>query len=337
MSLEDSLEGRTVLVTGASGFLGSRTVAALSDQGCTVHALVRKNSRIDHLRLPHVTIFRGDVAESESLKSAFEGTEYVVHTAADTGGTEEGGRLVTIQGTRNILECCAAFKVKKLVYISSCSVYGIAACKAGQTIDENSPLEHAPEQRGAYTRAKLEAERLVTRFMQQDETPVVCLRPGTIYGPGAAVYTPMVGFSLGNRVFAVIGDGESVLPLVYIDSLVAAVLVSLTSEKSNGQIYNVVDADRVTKRRYMNSLIRPLYPRSRSFYLPYSLLYFLVLVQEKLFTAMQRKPVLTCYRLVASQMPILYDVTKIVNDLDWQPVVSFEEAVANLIEYESSH
>lgn len=333
MSQASDMAGRKVLVTGASGFLGSRTVSVLSEYGCSVHALVRKTSRIDHLRLPNVAIFYGDVAESESLKHAFDGAEYVIHTAADTKGTEEGGRLGTIQGTRNILEYCAASKVKKLVYISSCSVYGVAGFKAGQIVDENSALEPAPEHRGVYSWAKLEAEKLVTDFMEQDETPVVCLRPGTIYGPGGDVYTPMIGFSLANKLFAVIGNGEFVMPVVYIDSLVAAIIASLTNENSNGQIYNVVDTDRVNKKRYMDMLIRRLYPRSRCFYIPYGILNFLVLVQEKLLKALQRVPVLTCYRLSASQKSILYDVTKIVKELNWKPVVTFEEGVENLLEY----
>jgi nucleoside-diphosphate-sugar epimerase len=337
MSRVNDLVGITVLVTGASGFLGSRTVAILSENGCSVHALVRKTSRVDHLLLPNVTIYYGDVADSESLMSAFTGAEYIIHAAADTGGTEEGGRHVTIQGTRNILECCASFKVKKLVYISSCSVYGVADYNIGQLIDENAGLESAPERRGAYSRAKLEAEKLVTCFMEHEETSVVCLRPGTIYGPGGPVYMPMVGFSVGDRVFVAIDNGGSVLPLVYIDNLVAAIIASLTNDKSNGQIYNVVDSEAVNKKRYMDSVIRQLHPRSKIFYLSYTLLHFLVLVQEKMFAVLQHEPVLTCYRLSASQMPIVYDVTKIVTELNWEPVVTFDKGVANLIEYELKH
>lgn len=334
---ENDLFGKTVLVTGASGFLGRRTVAVLSGYGCAVHALVRKTSQIDHLCLPNVKILHGDVAEYESLESAFEGVDYVIHAAADTGGTEEGGRRITIQGTRNILECCAAFNVKKLVYISSCSVYNATICKDGQYIDENTPLEPAPKQRGAYSWAKLEAEKLVTRFMEHGKTPVVCLRPGTIYGPGGTVFSPMIGFSFRNKIFAVIGNGEFVLPLVYIDSLISAITAALTNEKSNGQVYNVVDPERVDKKRYMDRLIRRLYPRSTSLFLPYTLLHSVVWLQEKLFAALRREPLLTCYRLSASQKAVVYDVTKIEQELDWRPLFSFEEAVENFIRYERSH
>ena len=333
MSQINNLAGTTVLVTGASGFLGSRIVALLSEHGCTVRALVRKTSHIGHLQLPGVTLVYGDVTDVESLDKAFDGVDYIIHAAADTSGTEEGGRSVTIQGTKNILERCATSNVKKLIYISSCSVYGVASYQDGALVDENAALESAPEQRGAYSWAKLEAERLVTGFMAQEKAAVVCLRPGIIYGPGGQVYSPMMGFSLGNRLFAVIGNGTFVLPLVYIDNLVAAIITSLTNEKSNGQIYNVVDTDRVDKRRYMDRLIRQLYPQSKCCYVPYSLFQLLVVVQEKLFTALGRKPVLTRYRLIASQKPIVYDSSKIVKDLQWQSVVSFEAAAGKLIEY----
>lgn len=334
MTQVPDLSGMTVLVTGASGFLGSRLVALLSEKGCSVRALVRKTSRTDHLRLPNVTIFHGDVTAPESMIAACSGAGYIVHAAADTVGTGRG-RRVTIEGTKNILELSSSCRVKKLVYISSCSVYGVSACHDGRLIDETAPLEQAPERRGAYSHAKLEAEKLVTGFMQQERLPVVCLRPGAIYGPGGAAYMPMIGFSFRDRVFAVIGNGESVLPLVYIDNLVAAIVLSLTSDKSNGQVYNVVDPGPVHKKRYMDEVIRRLYPRSSCFYVPNRLLYVLVLVQEKLFSALRRKPLLTRYRLSASQMPVVYDATKIMKELGWHPVVSFDEAVTNLIEYEA--
>jgi nucleoside-diphosphate-sugar epimerase len=336
MSQADDLAGSTVLVTGASGFLGSRTVAILSEQGFSVHALVRKTSRTDHLRLPKVTIFHGDVGEAETLKSAFEGADYVIHTAADTGGSEEGGKLSTIQGTRNILALCEQYKVKKLVYISSCNVYGVADYGYGQVVTEESSLERFPEKRGHYTHAKLMAEQLVTKFMEKGTVPIVCLRPGTIYGPGGDIYTPMIGFSLGNKFFAVIGDGRFVLPLVYVDNLVEAIVVAMKKSKSTNKFYNVVDPVKVTKRDYMEGLIKKLYPDSRTLYIPFTILKMIVYFQEKLFAAMKRRPVLTRYRLISSQKPILYDVSRIVNDLEWKPPVTVTAAFENVITYEKN-
>ena len=334
MSQIDDLAGRTVLVTGASGFLGSRTVASLSGQACAVHALVRKTSRTDHLSLPGFTIFHGDVADAESMRPAFEGAEYVVHTAADTGGSEEGGKLSTIQGTMNILALCEQYKVKKLVYISTCNVYGVADYGNDQVVTEESSLERFPEKRGHYTNAKLRAEQLVTGVMEKATIPIVCLRPGTIYGPGGDIYTPMIGFSLGNKFFAVIGNGSFVLPLVYVDNLVEAIMVAMKKSNSTNNIYNVVDPVKVTKREYMERVVKKIYPDSHTVYIPFTILKMIVYFQEKLFGAIKRKPLLTSYRLISSQKPVLYDVTKICNELAWRPPVSIEAAYENLIRYE---
>jgi 2-alkyl-3-oxoalkanoate reductase len=301
-----------------------------------VRALVRKTSRSGPLRLPGVEIFIGDVTDVESLSPAFAGIDNVVHAAADTSGTDEGARQVTIQGTRNILDLCAAHPVKKLVYISSCSVYGVADYAAGQVVDENASLERFPERRGTYSWAKLEAEKLVTEFMSQGKgkASVVCLRPGTIYGCGGENYTPLIGFSLGDKVFAVIGDGRLVLPLVYVDNLVEAILAALEQEKSRGQVYTVVDSQPIDKKRYMDGCIRKLYPRAWCFYLPYGLFSAAVALQEKVCGVLKRQPVLTMYRLTSSQKPILYDASKIMNDLGWRPSVSFDEAVARIVAHE---
>jgi len=334
MSQTNDLTGRTVLVTGASGFLGSRTVAILTEQGCSVHALVRKTSRTDHLQLPDVTIFYGDVADIESLQPAFEGIDYVVHAAADTSGNEEAGKLSTILGTRNILTLCERHKVRKLVYISSCSVYGVTDYKPGQKVNESSSLERYPEKRGAYSHSKLKAEELITRAMKNETVPVVCLRPGTIYGPGGEIYTAMMGFSLGKRFFVIIGDGSFVLPLVYVDNLVDAIVIAIKTNISDNKIYNVVDPVKVTKKEYVERVIKKLYPNSRTLYLPFNLLKTIVSIQSRFFSAINRKPLLTEYRLISSQKNITYDVSKITRELSWRPPVSVERAFGNLIDHE---
>jgi nucleoside-diphosphate-sugar epimerase len=325
-----------VLVTGASGFLGSRTVAVLSQHGCAVRALVRKTSRTDHLCLPNVTIFRGDVGDAESMKPAFEGVEHVIHAAADTSGNKEEGTLSTIQGTKNILALCQQYQVEKLIYISSCSVYGVSDYKEGEVVTEESSLERFPDKRGSYSDCKFRAEQLVVRAMGEGTVPIICLRPGTIYGPGGDVYTPMLGLSLGSKIFAVIGDGRFVLPLVYVDNMVEAILVAMSNQNQNSTstIYNVVDPGKVTKKQYMEGLVKKLFPGARTVYVPFGLLKALVFLQEIVFKAVKRQRVLTTYRLVSSQKPVVYDAVRITSDLAWKPPVTVETAFNAVVEYE---
>jgi predicted dehydrogenase/nucleoside-diphosphate-sugar epimerase len=324
-----------VLVTGAPGFLGRRLVEKLVEKGYRVRALARKLSNTEQLRRANVEIFFGDVGSEESLCAAFEGIDYVIHAAADTGGSEEEGKLSTIKGTENILALCEQYKVKKLVYISSCSVYGVADYRDGQVVSEESSLERFPEKRGPYSHAKLEAENLVTSAMKGSTFPIVCLRPGTIYGPGGDIYTPMMGFSLGRKVFAVIGNGSFILPFVYVDNLVEAIVSTMDNQGCTNKIYNVVDREKVTKKDYMAGLVKKLYPNSFTIYIPFSVLNMMIFFQEKLFQAIKRRPFLTRYRLISSQRPIVYDVSKIIDELAWKPPVSVEAAFDNLITYEN--
>ncbi|MEI8354778.1 MAG: hypothetical protein WCG31_01560, partial [Deltaproteobacteria bacterium] len=110
----------------------------------------------------------------------------------------------------------------------------------------------------------------------------------------------------------------------------------MNNHESTNKIYNVVDPVKVTKKDYISGLVKKLYPDSCAIYIPFTVIKMMVFFQEKLFQAIGRRPFLTRYRLIASQRPILYDVSKIIDELAWAPPVSVEEAFDNLIEYEKA-
>jgi nucleoside-diphosphate-sugar epimerase len=166
--------------------------------------------------------------------------------------------------------------------------------------------------------------------------PIISLRPGTIWGPGGEIFTPIMGFSLGKKLFAVIGNGRFVLPFVYIDNLVEAIVKAIERQGTAGGVYNVVDPERITKKDYMNNLVKRVYPDATCLYIPYSLLYPMVYMQEKLFSWMGRKPFLTRYRLTSSQKSILYDSAKLQRELSWKPPVSVKEGIKVVLEHETN-
>ena len=335
-SLEINEPRPKILVTGATGFLGKRLVEVLVQKGYPVRALARKLSNIQELKRLNVQIFFGDVADEDSLKRAFEGIDYVIHTAADTTGSEEDGKLSTVQGTQNIIDLCEECKIKKLVYISSCNVYGVADYKAGQIVTEESPLERFPLKRGPYSHSKLKAEEIVRKAMEERVVPIVCLRPGTIYGPGGEIFTPMMGFSFGQKLFAIIGPGKFILPLVYIDNLIEAIIEAMRNEISTGKIYNAVDADRFTKKDYIEWLLKKLYPDAHYIYIPYGIIYTTVFLQEIMFKVLKRKPFLTRYRFTSSQKNIIYDTSRIQNELGWKADISIGNGIDRILEHEQN-
>jgi nucleoside-diphosphate-sugar epimerase/predicted dehydrogenase len=327
--------GPRVLVTGGTGFLGKALVRRLVADGYRVRVLARKLAQVDAVHDLGAEVCWGDVADVESFDQAMSGCDRVVHLAAGTSGSERDSQTATLQGTRNLLELCGRHSPKRLVYISSCSVYGVADYPAGALVTEASTLERFPERRGSYSASKQEAETYVSDFVKAGGVPTVILRPGTIYGPGGELYTPLIGFSIGST-YIVIGTGATVLPFVYVDNLVDAVVLSLEKDEAVGEVFNVVDPERLDKRTYMNQVIRRANAGARVVYFPYSLLYGITWMQERAFALMKRRPVLSCYRLTSSQKSLLYDSSRLAGRLGWKAKVSLVEAMDRLVQSEAS-
>ena len=268
------------------------------------------------------------------MTEALTAVDVIVHAAADTSGNDRAGRVTTILGTRNVIQAAGAQGVRQLIYISSCNVYAIADCRSGSTVNESGPLERYPKKRGSYTYAKVAAEQAIRSAMKTGRLDITCLRPGTIWGPGGAIYTPMMGFHMGRKVYGIIGSGRFILPLVYIDNLVEAIIKSIGNESTFNQIYNVVDVQSVTKKQYVDLVLKPLYPRARVFYIPYGVLYAIVWCQELLFKLANYPPFLSRYRLTSSQRHIVYDAGKLQRDTGWSPAVNLEQAAREVIAYD---
>ncbi|NVB39598.1 NAD-dependent epimerase/dehydratase family protein [Pseudenhygromyxa sp. WMMC2535] len=164
-----------VLVTGATGKVGSRLIPRLVRQGKRVRALVRDLERGAPLRGESVELALGDLLDPESLRAAVRGVDTVVHCAAFfRGATPEQAHAVNEQGTRLLAEAAREASVRRFVFISTCLVYGP---KQGALTDEDascSPVD-------AYPRSKLAAERLLLTMEGLD---VRVLRLPFVYGDG---------------------------------------------------------------------------------------------------------------------------------------------------------
>ena len=300
-----------VLVTGATGFLGSRLTRRLIEEGYAVRALVRMRSDLRLLKNLGVDLAFGDLGDGPAVNASVLGIDIVVHAGAGTSGSAKDSETATILGTRNVLDACRQHAVRKLVYISTCNVYETAGYAENEVVTEDAQLERFPMRRGHYTAAKLRAEALVIEAMARDCCPAVVLRPGTLFGPGGAIFTRMMGVSFARRLFVVFGDGESELPLVHVDNAVDAIVECVRNRAADGQVFNVVDRDSFTKKMYMERIVKPLYPKAMVVYCPMPLLRALTWVQEKMFAAVGKRPLLTGYQLASSQNKIRYAMSKI--------------------------
>lgn len=309
----------------------------LINEGYRVKGLARKTSNVEVLNRYGVETVWGDLGDKSSVVGAAKGVEILVHAAAGTSGTPRDSEIATIDGTRNILEACRINCVKKLVYISSCNVYEVAGYAENQVVTEEAQVERFPLRRGSYSAAKLQAEALVTEVLNRDGYSTVVLRPGTFYGPGAEVYTPMMGISLARRVFVIFGNGRGNLPLVHVDNVVDSILQCVRNTAADNQVFNVADQDLVTKKMYIEKIVKPMYPKAIVIYCPMILLFLAAWIQEKLFAIIGKQPALSRYRLLSSQKCVRYSTVKIENAIGWRSRITFDQGAEQVHMWHKRH
>jgi 2-alkyl-3-oxoalkanoate reductase len=234
------------LVTGASGALGSAVVRRLLGEGRTVRAFVRQ---IPSRPVEGVEYRFGNLGDPDAVARAVEGAEVVIHAGAAKAGGWPEHYGATVVGTRNVIGACRRFGVRQLVHVSSMSVVDWTGAGSGEPISEATPLEPRAEERGAYTRAKLEAE-LAVSAAARDGLPSVILRPGVIFGAGLPLVSPAVARLAGDR-WVVLGSGRLTVPLVYIDDVVDAVLAAVGRELVSGEVIQIIDDERLTQEEIL--------------------------------------------------------------------------------------
>ena len=316
-----------VLVTGASGFLGIHTVKQLVKEGYYVRVFVRKLSRIRELEKLGVEIFFGDIRDYSSFEQAFNGMDIVVHLAAETSGDLNISDQVTVNGTKNLIDLAKKHDIKRVVYISSMSVYDTVHAKDGDLYDEQSKLEPMPEKRGAYAYSKKKAENLALDVLKEEKPAWTVLRPAMIFGTGTDMFFGPIGFSVADKLIVVFGKGNRKLRLVHVEDVVEAVLLSIVSDKAPGKIYNVVHDEMISKREYLKSFFCNNFGKKFIIYFPEVLLKLLTLLQEIGLKYMKKKPILTRYRLSASQREIIFSTENIRRDLGWLPKHSLRKQI----------
>ncbi|HEU0029662.1 MAG TPA: NAD-dependent epimerase/dehydratase family protein [Kofleriaceae bacterium] len=309
------------LVTGASGSLGRATVKRLLADGHRVRVFVR---RIPQFPLDGVEYAFGNLGDPEAVDRAVKGAETVIHCgAAMKGGWPEhkGG---TVVGTQNVIDACKKYGVKQLVHISSMSVVDWAGSD-GRTVDESAGLEPRPDERGAYTRAKLEAEKLVVDAVKQG-LPAVILRPGQIFGGGIPLVNGAVARNAGGR-WLVLGDGKLELPLVYIDDVVDAIVASVDKHVTSGDIIQLVDDAHLTQQ----DVLQLAGGNRKAMRIPRPIVFALGKLSEIPLGLLKRQSPIAEYRLKSALAHLRYQSDRAAKVLGWKPRVGVREGIKRVI------
>ncbi len=254
------MSDRKVVVTGASGLVGYHVVKHLAACGWQVTALVRATTNTDGLSAlagsdkdgsGTIQIQAAELADRAALVNAMRGAQVVVHAAGsvDPFGRRDEIMAVNVGGTKSCLEAAIEAGVTHFIHMSSLSVITGQGDQFG--LRDDAPLKYCGE---SYADSKVDAEKAVMSEKSGQRIQVTALRPGFIYGPNERAWMPRLIDSLSTKKAMLIDGGTKETNVINVENLCRAVELALCNPAAYGQVYNLTDGARVTKKDLFNAI-----------------------------------------------------------------------------------
>ncbi len=306
----------TVLVTGGAGFIGSHLCERLLELGYRIinldnfndfyDPIIKRKNILTALSNHRYTLIEGDIRDKKLLEKIFNtfDIETIVHIAALAGvRTSIGNPLeyvdVDIKGTVNLLEFSREYKVKKFIFASTSSVYGLNSIPFKETDSIKSPIS-------PYAAAKLAGELFCSTYNTLYDIPTVCLRFFTVYGPRQRPEMAIHYFTRlidGGKEIPIWGDGASSRDYTYIDDIINGIVASINL-KCSFDIFNLGNSNPIKLNDLIELIEQKLGKSARRVYL-----------------AVQKGDVEHTYA----------DITKSSTMLGYNPEISIEEGIEKFI------
>ena len=326
---------RMNLVTGATGLLGSHLCEQLVKRGRAVRALARRDSDTGFLRQLGVEIAEGDVTAPDTLEAAMVGVQTVYHAAARVGdwGPWPQFVAVTIDGTANMLAAAGKAGVRRFLHISSISVYGHPDGEA-LVLDESAPLGQNLHRWSYYSRAKVEAEKLVWAAHHRGRVPVTVCRPSWLYGPRDRASMPRLLRAIRAGKARIIGPGDNRLNLTYAGNEAEGCILAAECGEALGQAYNLSNDGVITQQEYFDKMADALGAPRVTRHVPYRVAHGAAFAMEVFGHALHRRkpPFVTRYAVWLMGRRCFFSCQKARAQLGWQPTVGYDEGIRGAVE-----
>lgn len=315
----------TVLVTGASGFLGQAVATAVASRGEEVRTLQRRPSGVTG-----ADDRRGSVTDAAAVARALDGVDTVIHLAAKVSlaGDPRDFRRVNVDGTRALLDAAARAGVTRFVHVSSPSVAHTGAALAGVGAEPASP-RHA---RGEYARTKAEAE-LIALSADTAGFGVLAIRPHLVWGPGDPQLVARIVARAEAGRLPLIGGGAALVDSTYIDNAVTAIIAGADRmSTAHGRPYIVTNGEPRPVGELIARMCRAAGVTPPSWSVPAWLARGVGGVVERVWAVRPGADEPPMTRFLAEQLSTAhwFDLRETRAALDWSPEVTLEEGFARL-------
>lgn len=323
---------KRILVTGGTGFIGFALVKRLIASGHLVRIITRGfqtdpvfEKFISEIPETSLEIFTGNIQEYSSIEPAFEKVSYVFHTAALLNSVLPYNKFeaANFTATKNICELSLKHKVNKLIYISTCDVFGLPG--KNKILTEISPYRKWSE---PYADTKIMASQLVKDYQKKGLESTV-FYPGWVYGPGDKAFMPSILAQLQSGILPIWDGGKYNLCLVYIDDFVDALMSALTNEKTTNEDFLILDDDSRTTTEDVGNILGSLFDiKFRTIRLPYWIVYLITWSSMKLCQlGLFNKPIMSTTDVKSLGKNFRYSTNKAKSMLGWSVTRDFRSGI----------
>lgn len=323
-----------VLITGATGFIGSHLTEKLKESGFTVNALSRRRwSESAPSWLTNTNVVFGDITDATAVKEAVKGADIVVHTASLLGRwqsefPESEFYRVNVGGTKNLVNACQKEGINHFIYLSSAGVMGRLKTVPA---DETAPLSPG----FPYEKSKCYSESIL-RASMANGFPATIIRPTHVYGPRDKNTVKVFKAIRRLGVFPLIGGGTALFQPIYISDVIQALFMCIEkSPKSLGNTYLIAGKELLTYRDFTLLSAKILNASLKTFVISERLSKPLAVICERVFTSFNKEPPLTRSRVEFFCRNQAYKIGKIHREIGFFPKTGIETGLRKTIDWYS--
>lgn len=316
---------QTVLITGATGFLGEYLVRRLTGE-YRVLALGRNRERGRKLEAMGAVFCPGDFTDTETCSQYFKDVEYVIHAGAlsSVWGKWEDFYHTNVTGTNVVAKLCSENGIRRLVYISSPSVY---TCKKDQyhIREEQAPGEN---NLNFYIRSKLLAEEVIQDWHKKGLETVI-LRPRGLIGIGDTSLVPRLMRANSRIGIPLFRGGGNLIDLTCVENAAEACRLALTAEKAPGGIFNITNGEPAKFRTLLEQFLEASGESPHYRNLPFPLVYGMAAFLEWLyrFLKLPGEPPLTRYTVCTLGFAQTMDISRARELLGYRPQKTLAQSI----------
>lgn len=310
-----------VAVFGGTGFIGKKLVEQLVADGYSVGVIARGVRGLPEIfNHPKVSLLRGDVTRAADIERGIGAAHYVINLAhGGASGSRQHIVDVMTGSARHMAETCLAHGVKRLVHVSTIAALYLGDAQA--VITPATPPDPRGAERGDYSFAKAEAERLLLDLHRQKGLPVTIQRPGVVVGEGASPFHSGLGLFNNDQHCMGWNAGRNPLPFVLVEDVASAIIASLkVGDQVHGRSDNIVGLVPMSAIDYLEEL-RQIIGRPLHFHPQY------VWWQQQAelikwgikYAGGKRAPLPSAHDLRSRGMTARFDISETMRLLNWQP------------------